>query len=223
MAALLCCLISIVSFAFWAAAETNSLLPYAISFGDDIAIRMTHDGRIEATVQEYEKAEWEVFLAEGSSWYTQYTQEEYKAIMAEYDSVNSFAAMQKSSDYVDVSASCYGTLAAVHADGTVAFNKRAEDRYSTSADNSKWRNVKSIALGAYSIIAQKNDGTMIVDASTSEAFTQGVNPKNWKNVTAIDLDYLAVGLREDGRAYYAAPNYISDDAEGFVPLKNILK
>lgn len=196
----------------------KELKPYVIDFGDNIAIRCLHDGNIDATVEAYERADWEEFKEWGSTWATQYTDEEYRAEMAEYDSINSFAAMQEAGDYVDVSAGAYGTLAAVHADGTVSFNKRAEVRYAASAEDDAWKNVKELELGAYSVLALKNDGTVTAKTKwTMFDFVSGTRPEEWTNIRAISNDFFAVGLREDGTVCWAAPEFETQNPDSFIP------
>ena len=201
----------------WLNAGAKVLKPYVISFGDDIAIRCLHDGSIQATVKAYEKADWAFFKAERSISPESYTEEEYKAIQAEYDSVGTFAAMQEAHDYVDVSAGSYGSLAAVHADGSIAFNKRAEQRYHTSAQDAEWQNVKELDIGAYSVLALKKDGTAAAKPwMPSYAFTAGISPETWQNIKTISNDIYAVGLKEDGTVCWAAITTEPWDPDNFI-------
>jgi len=200
----------------------NIIKPYIMDFGDDIAIRCLPDGSIEATVIEYDQAEWDAFKADGHTWATQYTDEEYRAYIDSYDSVSSFQSMQVLNDFIDVSAQCYGTLAAVHKDGTVSFNKRSEERFEVSASDAKWQNIRDVALGSYSIIALKEDGSVLLHGD-DYWHEIGVHPSEWTDVVMIDHDGIAVGLRKDGTVYYSTIETEPWDPDSYVDLDTILE
>lgn len=193
----------------------SHLKPYIVGWSDHMAVRLLADGSIEATLEDYAQAKWDEVESEAE----EYTEEDRAEIAEE---IASTELMLSRNDYVSVAASLYGSLAAVHQDGTVSANLCSEQQCGLYQYDDQWTDIKQIALGAYTALGLKNDGTVVISGDCGTfSDTVGTHPLHWEKIASIANDMIAVGLREDGTVQYAS--WIEEPSEfgGYIPLNTI--